>query len=423
MFAFSKSVLHGHVTPPSSKSITHRVLICAALSQGKCYIRDVVFSKDVEATLNVLTALGYQFEKEKDALWIFGTSWKSSFDAFHCLGSGSTLRFMIPIVLTKKASSLWLRDASLKRRPLDIYYDIFKKQGIEYEETEEALKIQGQLKSGVYYVPGHVSSQFISGLLFALPLLEGDSQIILTTPLASESYVDLTINILQEFGIKIKKEKNGYMILGSQSYQARDYQIEKDYSQAAYFLMMKANGHDLHVHGLSPASYQGDQKASLEALRQMGLQYRFVSDELCFDGVARHPVDFDGQDCPDFVCALVIALINMDNISKIHHVGRLNYKESRRLDAIVEYVNALGAKAWVQEDTLYLQGHRPLHGATLSTYHDHRMAMLLACLSLECEGDILVDDIACIDKSYPHFIQEYQRLGGKVTCLPYGKII
>ncbi len=390
--------LNGTVRVPSSKSYAHRAIICASLAIGRSLIHNVDYNDDIEATINALKALGTIIIRNGNTLEIDGTTtfMKRNVE-IDCNESGSTLRFLVPVSLICESQIHFTGKGELGKRPMNIYYDIFEKQGIGYLYRENALDlyVRGMLSGGVFEIPGDVSSQFISGLLFALPLCDQDSKIIITTPLQSKDYVLMTIDVLKHFGVYVMYSDNEIIIPGGQFYSPKDYYIEGDYSAAANYIGANVLGNHITIEGLNKHTLQGD---------------RIIEDII----TSYHDDDLhiDGSQCIDIVPLLSLICSVRKGQSTIYNIERLKYKESDRLHATIDVLTKLGASIKEEDDSLFIEGVTKLHGAHVSSYHDHRIAMMIAIASSICDGEIIVDDMECVKKSYPMFIEHFKQLGG-----------
>lgn len=407
--------LKGSVQVPPSKSNAHRAIICASLARGKSTIRHIEYSKDIEATISAMKALGTMIFQYDDYLEIDGTTtFMKNNCEINCYESGSTLRFMVPISLICEASVHFIGEGRLGKRPLDVYYDIFDQQDIAYLYQEDVLDlyIKGQLQAGEFEIPGDVSSQFITGLLFALPLMDEDSKIIVTSPLQSKGYIDLTLQMLNQYGIEIMNHNyQEFMIQGRQQYKPCDYTVEADFSQAAFYLVAGALGNDVVLEGLNLDSKQGDIEA-IDILERMGC--KLTEKE---NGYQIYPglltgTSIDGSQCPDIIPVIALACAVSEGVSEIHHIGRLRIKECDRLSATVEVINQLGGIAYEKEDSMLIEGVKTLRGGEVSSYNDHRMAMMEAIASSVCQDVVVIDDKDCVQKSYPSFWEHFKMLGG-----------
>lgn len=393
----------GCVTAPPSKSISHRALICAALAQGVSVISNLAFSEDILATVDALTAIGARFEKlGEDTLKVHGVGGKPiSIDILNCRESGSTLRFMIPICLLSPDEFRLSGTEKLLSRPLGVYSNIFKVRYCRHDGNTITLKAGKPINSGEYRIDGGISSQFITGLLFALPLTDGDSKIIVEVNFESSSYVDLTLDTLAKFGITITRENNIFYIKGNQKYTPADMKIEGDASNAAFFEALNLFGGVASVAGLNPQSKQGDMvfKRHFEALK-------------CGSG---NPIDL--SDCPDLAPVLFTAAALCGG-GCFTHTDRLRLKESDRITAMKEELEKLGARIEVIDGvdggTVIIHSaelHAP--SAPLSSHNDHRIAMSLSILCTRFGGEI--EGAEAVAKSMPDFFEKLDSLGVQIT--------
>lgn len=416
--------LSGSLKVPPSKSDSHRGIISAGLSKGKSKVDNLIFSKDIIATLNAMKALGMKYEiKEADEEFGSGSVNIEGVDRVQIVEeeidaneSGSTLRFLIPIAALDKAKMTFTGKGKLVERPLDTYYDIFKEQGIEYDTTDGLLPltIYGGLKAGSFHIPGDISSQFISGLLFSLPLVDGDSKIVITSPLESKGYVDLTIETLELFGINIEnKDYKEFLVSGNQSYKSRDYTVEGDYSQAAFLIVAGILGDGVICHGLKIDSLQGD-KAILDIVKAMGADIE-VGDLVEAKNSKTHGIEIDASQCPDLVPILATLAALSEGTTRIIKAERLRIKESDRLKAMATELNKLGADVVELEDGLEINGKKALNGGVVDSWNDHRIAMALAIASIKCKDEVIIKNSQAVKKSYPGFWKDFEKLGGEIV--------
>ena len=398
------AVLKGIVTPPPSKSQAHRLIIAAALSDGFCKLSNVDLSEDIQATLRCMRTL--DADASADGTIIRGADLVDGHEepapeVMDCGESGSTLRFLIPVALALKGGGKFTGHGRLMERPQEPYFALFREKGIFYEQKDGVLTVEGKLTAGVYTLPGNVSSQFITGLLYALPLLEGDSRIELTTDLESRGYVDMTLDALKRFGVTAEYDgKRTFHVPGNQYYQHQDLAIEADWSNAAFWYGAKFLGCPVEIGGLDQASVQGD-RAIAGFYEQMG-------------GAGR--LELDVSQCPDLVPPLAaMAALRAGETTAIVNAGRLRIKESDRLATVTEVLNALGAQVEEHEDHLVIHGREKLAGGvTVSGHNDHRIAMMAAIAAIRCEKPVTITGAECVKKSYPRFWEDYEALGGLV---------
>lgn len=423
------SKLKGEVKIPPSKSMAHRAIICAALSDGLCIIENIDYSDDIIATIDAMNSLGAKIVKHKDYIEVIGAYGSDEKPQetriIDCNESGSTLRFLVPISLLFKGSSKFIGRGNLGKRPLTTYYNIFERQGIEYsyEEGNLNLVINGELNPGTFEVEGNVSSQFITGLLFTLPLLKEDSKIIITTEMESKGYIDLTLRAMNDFGVEIiNNNYREFIIKGNQKYNARNYRVEGDYSQAAFFLCADSLGNDVLCKDLDLNSLQGD-KEVIDILERMNVV--FNANDIGVKGTTNGELAstvIDGSQCPDIIPVLTLVAALTKGTTEIINAGRLRIKECDRLAAVTSELNKLGAKIIEKEDGLVVTGVEKLQGGVeVWSHKDHRIAMTLAIASTRCEEPIVIKDYECIAKSYPNFFEDFKALGGNVHEWNVGK--
>lgn len=409
-------LLHGSVYAPPSKSIAHRALICAALAQGTSVISPVDLSKDMDATIGGLRAMGAAIVREEKKITVTGIGKAPKQTKIDCIESGSTLRFLIPVASALGISCQFTGSGRLPQRPLTPYYNVFPCNGAKLDRSFVPTHCSGQLKSGTYQIPGDISSQFITGLLFALPLLSGDSVISLSTPLESAPYIDLTIEVLKTFGVKIFQEQGRFFVPGGQSYQPQNFQVESDYSNAAFFLTAAALGNPVKLFGLSRNSLQGDREI-LNALSCFGASPVWNEDSIEIQKPICHAAQIHGKDIPDLIPILCVAAAAVPGQTVIHDTRRLKIKESDRASAMTDCLTRLGAKIREEPNALVIDGGLPLHGARVSSYGDHRIAMSMAIAAGLADSPVIIGDAQVVEKSYPGFFEDLKSLGGSIHVI------
>ena len=413
--------LSGELLIPPSKSMAHRAVICASLSNEESLIKNIDLSDDIIATINGMRALGAQIEILQNSLRIKGINLNNkSFKEdriIDCNESGSTLRFLIPIATLVKGTNRFIGRGNLGKRPLNIYYNIFENNNIKYtyKENELDFVFSGKLKCGDFYVRGDVSSQFITGLMFTLPLLNGDSKIIIEGNLESKGYIDLTLKALNDFGIIIEnKNYKEFFIKGNQKYKGREYKVEGDYSQGAFFLCADAIGNKVLCDGLNINSLQGD-KEVIDILERMGVKFEIKLDKIIGYSNETFGTIIDASGCPDIIPILSVVAALSNGKTEIINARRLRIKECDRLHAINLELSKLGAKIVEKEDSLIIYGIENFNGnVEVWSHKDHRIAMMLSIAATRCEESIILKDFECVSKSYPRFFEDFKRLGGKV---------
>lgn len=409
--------LKGEVNIPPSKSMAHRAVICASLAKGTSIINNIDLSDDIIATINGMRSLGAVITINNNSLEIIGASNESrSYDRLiDCNESGSTLRFLVPIALLFEGKNRFIGKGNLGKRPLNIYYDIFEKQGIKYSYKEETLDLvtEGILSPGTFKVRGDVSSQFITGLMLSLPLLNGDSKIIIEGRLESKGYLDLTLSAMKDFSVNI--ENKGYkefIIKGNQNYIGREYKVCGDYSQGAFFLCADAINNEVTCNDLDEDSLQGD-KEVIEILERMGVSFNRESDSIIGNALNLKGTVIDAAGCPDIIPILSVVASLSNGRTEIFNCKRLRIKECDRLSAIREELTKLGAIIKEEGDSLIIDGVDKLKGGvTVWSHKDHRIAMMLSIAATRCEEPIILENYECISKSYPHFFKDFKMLGG-----------
>ncbi len=418
--------LKGKILAQPSKSMAHRALICAALAKGESHIDNIVLSDDMIATMAAIRMLGADVTLE-DSLNYKGRkkitvksqgqiSLKGN--QIDCLESGSTARFIMPITRLSADSVTITGRGRLVERPFEIYKELFTQKGVIYSDCDGKMPItlSGKLVGGQYTLPGNVSSQFISGLLFTLPLLEEPSIITVTNKLESLPYIQMTLAVLKEFGIEIRYDGSyqNFDIPGGQNYRAKpEYVVEGDWSQAAFFCVIGALSESLTLEGIIMDSLQGD-KVIINILEQMGAKPLFDRDSVTFRKSKLKGIDIDVSQCPDLVPAISVAASLAEGTTRITNAARLRIKESDRLASTSQALGALGARIIEEPDGLIIEGVPCLKGGTASGAGDHRIVMALATASTVCQGVIEINGSDAVNKSYPEFWQDFITLGGKL---------
>lgn len=395
--------LKGRVVVPPSKSQAHRLIIASALAEGESVISNVAFSQDIEATVRCMTELGASFTREGSTLTVRGMGANAmspmrrmAFPHLDCGESGTTLRILIPVALAVRGGAVFTGQGRLMERPLQPYFDLFDEKGISYELKDNTLTVTGLLTPGEYRLPGHVSSQFFSGLMFALPLLNGDSRIAITSPLESGSYVEMTRDTMKQAGVRTYKGE----IPGSQTYSPIKATVEGDWSQAAFFYAAHGLGNQISIGGLSPFSNQGD-NAIVHFYQEI-----CGSDE---------ELGQDVSNCPDLFPPLaLLAALRRGLTTNIGGAARLRLKESDRISAVCDVLHTMGVRV-IEEfaDGISIVGVGQLKGnVTVDCHNDHRIAMMAAMAATCAEGPVTLVGAECVAKSYPNFWEDYEMLGG-----------
>ena len=415
---FSPFVPNGTVNVPPSKSDVHRAIICAAMANGVSRISPVALSNDIKATIGCIKALGADAVLENNVLTVDGTNmYKNKTALLDCGESGSTLRFFIPIAAVGNINATFVGKGKLPQRPIGIFTEALPKAGTVCKtEGGLPLEIKGQLKSGIFKIPGNVSSQFITGLLLALPILEGDSEIVLTSPLESVGYIAMTIRTMKQFGVNIQATEKGWHIKGGQSYKTCDYTTDGGGSQAAVCMVLGAGSGKVTVKGVAKDSTQGDKKCA-EILARFGAKVTQLDNEVTVEKGELKAITIDASQIPDLVPVLSVCAAFAEGTTKIINAERLRIKECDRLKATAELLNNLGGKVKELSDGLEITGVSSLKGGNVNGYNDHRIVMSAAVCAARSDEDITATFAMSINKSYPDFYIDYNSIGGKANVL------
>lgn len=405
------SRLQGSVTVPPSKSMAHRALLCAGLAAGTTQIQGILPSQDMEATCRALTALGASIARQGSLARVQGVAGRPKVPQgpVDCGESGSTLRFLIPAFALASAPARLTGRGRLPQRPLGPYGAIFHGQGLPFAQDETGVSFQGPLAPGDYGLPGDVSSQFISGLLFALPLLPGDSHIRIQPPFESRGYVNMTLQVMDAFGVQAAfLDGLTLRVPGNQRFTApaAPFLVEGDDSQAAFFLTLDAILGDVSVAGLSPRSIQGDRVMG-EILARCGHVPGQPPRPLA-------PFVADLGDCPDLGPILMTLGLFCQGESRLLNAGRLRLKESDRGTAMAQELGKLGGQASLAGDEIRIRQSRLRPGPALSSHGDHRIAMALAVAALGARIPADIQGAEAVEKSYPDFWKDLAHLGARV---------
>ena len=393
-------VFAGTVTPPSSKSAGHRLLLCAALAPGRSVVEGLSLSQDIRATLDCIRALGARAELAGNRCTVEGTPLPHTLEAlpaFPCGESGSTLRFFLPVALAGVGGGRFTGARRLLERPLEPYFAIFRRQGIAFTQEPEALTVSGRLRAGTFSLPGNVSSQFFTGLLLAAPLLSGESRVLCAGPLESAEYVDMTIAAMALAGREVERLPNGVGYLVTPGpYRPFTVRVEGDWSAAAFWYAANFPDGGVKILGLDDASPQGDKVIAS------------LAQSLARPGEAR--IDVSG--CPDLVPALAaLAALRPGEVTYIINAARLRLKESDRLATVTAVLSALGADIQETPDSLVIRGKEALAGGcVVSSHNDHRIAMMAAVAAARCREAVVLTGAEAVEKSYPGFWADYERL-------------
>ncbi len=408
--------LSGSLTAPPSKSAAHRALICAALAQGESEIAPVSDSTDMGATLGVLAAMGQPAERDGKTVRFRGMPWAEHPVTLNCRESGSTLRFLLPVAAALGLSATFLGEGRLPERPVGVLTEQLSRHGISITGSGMPFSIKGKLTGGVFTLPGDISSQFISGLLFALPLLLQDSEIRLTTPLESAAYVDMTLSALSDAGIRIERSEGSFLVKGGQSYRPGRKTVGGDFSNAAFWLCAGAIGGSIAIDGLEAHSVQGD-RAVVELVRAFGASISVQNGQTIVESAPLHGIRINAAPVPDLVPILAVTAAFAQGDTEIYNAARLRIKESDRLSAVSKLIRNLGGEALEFPDRLIIRGTGGLRGGEADGMNDHRIVMSAAIAALFCREPVVIRGAQAVRKSYPDFFEDLKRLGGRYDVI------
>lgn len=400
--------LGGTIRVPQSKSITHRAVICSALSRMPLTSGLQVAGQDRADRIDTGPGAGLSLDISTTRRAM--ASLLNGNEEIFCSESGSTLRFLIPIAAALGRTAVFRGTGRLPERPLAEYSEALGGKGVRLEfPTGQGiylpLRISGRLSSGIFRIPGNVSSQYISGLLLALPMLEGDSRIDITSPLESEAYIDLTIGVMKDFGVSVSRSGASFLVSGGQRYTDIDYKVEGDYSQAAFWLAANLLGSDIRLEGLNPVSRQGDR--CIGDILEMFRRYRRDGSD------GGEGIEIDASQIPDLVPIICVAAANTPAVTRIIKAGRLRLKESDRIASSAALIRSIGGNAEETQDGIIITGSATrLKGGSAASFGDHRIAMAAAIAATATEDGVTITDYKCVDKSYPEFFDDMKKVGG-----------
>jgi 3-phosphoshikimate 1-carboxyvinyltransferase len=414
--------LGGTVTVPPSKSYTHRAIILASLAKGASTIRNPLLSEDTLASIDACRKIGAQVDIQKDRIEIKGVfgAPKAPTDPIDVKNSGTTLRVMTPVCSLCSEKVTLTGDDSIRKRPMQPLLDALEQLKVKTSSNGgfAPVSVLGPLAGGRCRIVGDISSQFISGLLVACALAQDESSIDLLTPIKSQPYVDLTVDVLNKFSGQVEKGASAYRIPGRQIFHGINYEVEGDYSSAAFLMVAAAIlGSDVTVTNISINSKQGDRRI-IDILRAMGVNVQVLEESVTIRGAGEiDGIQIDLGDSPDLlpIIAVIGALANGKTLIK--NVGHLRYKESDRLKAITTELNKMGAHVKEGKDFLEIKGVERLNGAHLSGWKDHRIVMALSIAALRAKGETVIDDAESIPVSFPGFDNVMRSLGADMDLI------
>jgi 3-phosphoshikimate 1-carboxyvinyltransferase len=415
--------LSGQICASPSKSYTQRMILAGALSAGACKISNPLYSEDTEAMLGAVKALGVKVKSGVGCLTVEGTrSLQGAKQPIDCGESGATLRFMIPVAALAKGCSTLVFGGSLKKRPVEpllkCLWELGAKAQVGKLGDRDAVFVEGDgILGGETVIRGDVSSQFVSGLMFACPLAKFDTEVTLSSPLESEDYVRMTEAVLSEHGIKVPAHENHIHIPGGQTYLPADGKVPGDFSSSAFLLASAAlTNSKIQINNLDYSSVQGD-KAIMGILKHMGVNGKVCADSIEVEGSGSplNPVEVDARNIPDLVPAITALACYGKGTSHIFGASRLRFKESDRLQSLHTELGKMGADVTVTEDGLIVEGTKKLHGAVIESHNDHRIVMACTVAAFGAEGETTIQNAECVRKSYPQFFTHLKQIGANLV--------
>jgi len=416
----SASQTEGSVLSSPSKSYTHRAMTLALLAGGESVLRRPLLGEDTLATLEAVKAFGGKVVRD-DALRITGGPLRCPDNVIDTRNSGTTIRLMAGVASLLPWATILTGDESVRRRPMQPLIDALGMMGVRCESTRgnglAPLIVKGPNLGPRTEIRGDVSSQFISSLLISSALKEVDTEIVLTTPLKSRPYVDITREMMGRFGATCHPTEEGFMVEGGQRYRPQDYTVPGDFSSAAFPLAAGALTGKVTVRNLDPKDAQGD-RAFLDILRSLGARVEWNGDALTCSSAPLRATDIDLGDAPDLFPMTAVMCAFAEGESRIHNASHVRLKESDRIAATAMFLRDMGADITEREDGCVIRGGRPLHGAKVNAFNDHRILMAAAVAALRASGETMISDGDCHRISYPDFVNDMRSLGARMEMIP-----
>ncbi len=415
--------LIGQICAPSSKSYTQRMVIAAALSNGLSKVSAPLLSDDTQATLRAVTALGAKVNIEDGCWTIKGAkTLKGAKEPIDCGESGATLRFMVPVAALATGPSTLVFDGSLAKRPIEPLLNSLNELGARAHfsivgDKDAIFVMGGGIVGGETSIPGNVSSQFISGLMFACPKAQMDTEVMMSSPLESEGYVKMTEAVLVNYGVKVPAHENHIHIPANQTYTPSDGSVPGDFSSASFLFAAAAiTQSKIQINNLDYGSVQGD-KAIIGILKHMGVKGKVCPNSIKIEGSGclLKTDEVDAKHIPDLVPVIAVLMCYAKGTSHIFGANRLRLKESNRLESLYLELKKMGAQITINNDGLIIEGGSPLHGATIDPHNDHRIAMACAVTALGAEGKTTIQNAECVRKSYPQFFTHLKQIGANIV--------
>lgn len=408
--------MKGEIDAIASKSHAHRALIAASLADKPTTLLLNSTSNDIKATADCLKSAGAKIEEDKLNLTVSPIDKSAKEAVFDCGESGSTIRFLIPVAAALGINSVFTGCGRLPERPQAPLLNALSEHGVKVSpDGEFPIKISGKLTSGVFSIAGNISSQYVTGLLFALPLLDGDSEIRLIPPVESKPYIDMTAATLKDFGIEVNQQGNSYFIKGNQKYISPEtVKIDGDWSNGAFFVSFGAVS-DIKINGIFTSSVQGD-KEIINIIKSMGADILQTENSISISKNKLHGIDIDVKNIPDLVPVIATLAVFAKGQTRIYNAGRLRLKESDRLATVTEIIRSAGGDIEELSDGLIINGGKPIKDSfTVDAENDHRLVMAAAVLA--SHSVVTVKNAQSINKSYPSFFEDLIKLGGKCDVI------
>lgn len=411
-----KCYLSGEVTPPSSKSVAHRLILASAISRNQTKIYGNLNSKDIIATLNCIESLGAKVERIEGGVVITPSTLVSENVTFNVKESGSTMRFLLPLLPAYGKSFTMVGEGRIGERPITALKETMARVGVEVESNFLPTKVKGSYKGNIFEIDPSLSSQYLTGLLFTLYALGGGT-IITTGKVTSKGYVDITLDVLKKFGVKVENDNDRYIVsVDDSSNTPSEINVDGDWSSACFWVVAGLLNGELTIKGLSYPDSQPD-SAIIDLAKLMGGKLEFSGDSVRVSKSELKAIDFNADNSPDIVPILAVACACAKGVSTITGVKRLRIKESDRVATVCDMLSSVGVKVESGKDYIKIWGRCPLKSGTIDSANDHRIAMSGIILSSQIEDGARVNGVECVSKSYPDFIKDFISLGGECNEL------
>ncbi len=406
------SALSGGVRIPPSKSAAHRALICATLAEGESRVTPFCTSDDLLATADCLRALGMKVTSDSEGYTVSKADGEKEKE-LNFKESGSTARFLLPVAAALGAEITAVGEGRLPERPMKVICDLLREHNVNCSDDKLPISIKGRLSGGGFSLPGNISSQYISGLMMAAPLMEEDVYINPTTSLESVGYIDMTVSAMRRQGVEVEPTNTGWKIAKGQSYKPLNIEIEGDWSQAAFFMSAGAIGGDIKISDLDFGSEQGDM-AALDVFAAFGANISIEDNVLHIRKGELRGIEVNARDIPDMVPAIAVTAAFASGKTVIHSAERLRIKESDRIKTTLAALKGMGVRCEEKEDGMIIYGST-VKGGVIDGANDHRIVMAFSVAAAFAEGESRILGAGAVNKSYPEFFRDFNLLGGKAN--------